>query len=49
VLEVNIQTDGTFAKAEETDSKSATIIVVALLVAATVIPMATYFLYQAFQ
>ncbi|WP_416673086.1 photosystem II repair protein Psb32 [Egbenema bharatensis] len=49
VIEVNIQTEGTFAKAEETDSKSATIIVVALLVVATVIPMATYFLYQAFQ
>jgi uncharacterized protein len=48
-IEVNVQTEGTFAKAEETDSKSATIVVVALLVAATVIPMATYFLYQAFQ
>lgn len=49
VVETNIQTEGTFAKAEETDDKSATIVVVALLVAATVIPMATYFLYQAFQ
>ncbi|PSB13863.1 beta-propeller domain-containing protein, methanol dehydrogenase [filamentous cyanobacterium CCP2] len=49
VIEVNVQTEGTFTKAEETDSKSATIVVVALLVAATVIPMATYFLYQAFQ
>ena len=48
-LEVNIQTEGTFTKAEETDDRSATIIVVALLVAATVIPMATYFLYQVIQ
>lgn len=49
VVEVNIQTEGTFAKAEETDDRSATIIVVALLVAATVIPMATYFFYQIIQ
>lgn len=49
VVEVNVQTEGTFAKAEETDDKSATIVVVALLAAATIIPMATYYLYQAFQ
>jgi uncharacterized protein len=49
VIEVNIQTEGTFTKAEETDSKSATIVVVALLAAATIIPMATYYLYQMFQ
>ena len=48
-LTVNIQTEGTFAKAEETDDRSASIIVVVLLVVATVVPMATYFLYQAFQ
>jgi uncharacterized protein len=46
VVEVNIQTEGTFAKAEETDAGSATLWVIGLLVAATVIPMATYFLYQ---
>lgn len=49
VVEVDIQTEGTFSKAEETDDKSATVIVVVLLVVATVVPMATYFLYQAFQ
>jgi uncharacterized protein len=45
----NTNTDGTFAKAEETDDRSATILVVVLLLLATVIPMATYYLYQAFQ
>lgn len=49
VVEVDIQTEGTFAKAEETNDKSATIIVVVLLAIATIVPMATYFLYQAFQ
>lgn len=49
IVEEDIRTEGTFAKAEETDDKSATIVVVVLLVAATVIPMATYFLYQVFQ
>jgi uncharacterized protein len=49
VVEVEIQTEGTFAKAEETDDKSATILVVVLLAVATIVPMATYFLYQAFQ
>lgn len=47
VVELNIQAEGTFAKAEETDDKNAAIIVLALLAAATIIPMATYFLYQA--
>ena len=46
VVEENIQTEGTFAKAEETDDRSATVIVVVLLVLATVIPMATYYFYQ---
>lgn len=46
VVEETIQTEGTFATAEETDDRSATILVVVLLVLATVIPMATYFFYQ---
>jgi uncharacterized protein len=41
-----VQTEGTFARAEETDDRSATIVVVVLLVLATVIPMATYYFYQ---
>ena len=49
VVENNIDTEGTFAKAEETDDRSATITVIVLLLLATVIPMATYYLYQAFQ
>lgn len=49
VVELNIQTEGTFATAEETDDRSATVIVVGLLIVATVIPMATYFLYQVLQ
>lgn len=36
----------TYKSKEETDDRSATIIVVALLIAATVIPMVTYFMYQ---
>jgi uncharacterized protein len=47
VVEVNVQTAGTFA--EETDTGSATLWVVGLLLAATIIPMATYYLYQGFQ
>jgi uncharacterized protein len=49
VIEENIQTEGTFARAEETDDRSATVIVVVLLVLATVIPMATYYFYQFMQ
>jgi len=41
-----IEVEGTFKKAEETDQGNATIWVVGLLIAATVIPMATYYLYQ---
>jgi uncharacterized protein len=41
-----IQVDGTFKKAQETDQGNATIWVVGLLIAATVIPMATYYIYQ---
>lgn len=42
----NIQIERTFKTAEETDQGSATIWVIGLLIAATIIPMATYFLYQ---
>lgn len=46
VVNETVQTEGTFARAEETDDRSATIIVVVLLVLATVIPMVTYYFYQ---
>ncbi len=49
IVENNVQTEGTFARAEETDDRSATVIVVVLLLAATIIPMATYYIYQAIQ
>jgi uncharacterized protein len=42
-------TEGTFTTAEETDDRSATILVVVLLALATIIPMATYYIYQAIQ
>ncbi|MFM8009184.1 MAG: YgcG family protein, partial [Dolichospermum sp.] len=41
--------EGTFTKAEDTDKENATVWVVGLLIAATVIPMATYYIYQVFQ
>ncbi|NBD33133.1 MAG: YgcG family protein [Cyanobacteria bacterium] len=41
----NIRVEGTFTKAEDTDTESSTVWVIGLLVAATVIPMATYFAY----
>lgn len=41
-----VRTEGTFARAEETDDRSATVIVVVLLVLATVIPMVTYYFFQ---
>ncbi|MBE9162983.1 MULTISPECIES: photosystem II repair protein Psb32 [Microcoleaceae] len=44
----NIQVEGTFKKAEETEQGNATVVVVVLLVLATVIPMVTYFWYQGF-
>ena len=44
-----VQVEGTFTKAEETDQGNATIWVVGLLIAATVIPMATYYIYLAIQ
>jgi uncharacterized protein len=49
VVASNIQTEGTFATPEETAGSNATIWVIGLLIAATVIPMATYFLYQGMQ
>lgn len=45
VIADEIQTEGTFSKAEDTDDGIATIWVVVLLVLATVIPMVTYFWY----
>ena len=40
-----VSVEGTFKKAEETDTGNATIWVVGFLIAATIIPMATYYLY----
>lgn len=42
----NIQVEGTFKTAEETDDQTSTIVVVIILVIATVAPMATYFYFQ---
>lgn len=44
----DIQVARTFKTAEETDDKSATTIVIVMLVVATIVPMATYFWYQSF-
>lgn len=44
-LEKDVQVAGTFTPAEETDVENSTWLVIGLLVAATIIPMATYFLY----
>lgn len=46
MIETAVQTEGTFASQEETKGSNATIWVIGLLIAATVIPMATYFFYQ---
>jgi uncharacterized protein len=46
VREVTLE--GTYASAEETDDRSATVWVVVLLIVATVIPMVTYFWYVGF-
>jgi uncharacterized protein len=43
IQEINLE--GTFATAEETDDKSATFWVIVLLALATLIPMVTYFWY----
>ncbi|MGL5082439.1 MAG: photosystem II repair protein Psb32 [Microcoleaceae cyanobacterium] len=42
----NIQVESTFRSAEDTDDRSATVIVVVVLIVATVAPMATYFYFQ---
>lgn len=46
-VEDNVQTEGTFATAEETEQTrgSSLVWVIGLLIAATVIPMATYYFY----
>jgi uncharacterized protein len=46
--EDNLNVESTFAKAEETDEKNSTLWVIGLLVAATVIPMLTYYFYVGF-
>lgn len=49
VENTNFEIEGTFATAEETEANrgNATVIVVGFLIAATIIPMATYYFYQA--
>ena len=47
-IEDEIQIEGTFTKAEDTDQGSATIWIVGFLFFATVIPMATYYWYVGF-
>lgn len=46
VVADNLQVESTFTKADDTDTGSSTIWVIGLLIAATVIPMATYYWYQ---
>jgi uncharacterized protein len=41
-----VEVESTFKTAKETDDKSAGILVIVLLLAATIIPMATYYWYQ---
>ncbi|WP_019504025.1 photosystem II repair protein Psb32 [Pleurocapsa sp. PCC 7319] len=48
VMEDEIQIEGTFTTAEDTDQGSATIWVVGFLIVATIIPMATYYWYVGF-
>ncbi len=43
-----IQIEGTFTKAEDTDRGSATVWIVGFLILATIIPMATYYWYVGF-
>ena len=45
VVETVAKSESTFTSAEETDQGNATVIVVGFLVAATIIPMVTYYLY----
>lgn len=48
-METTIMAEGTFTSAEDTDTNNATILVVGFLAAATIIPMATYYIYLLFQ
>lgn len=48
IVQDTINVEGTFTKAEDTNTGNATVVVVVLLIAATVIPMVTYFWYQGF-
>lgn len=45
IIEDEIQTEGTFTKAEDTDRGSATVWVIGFLIVATVVPMVTYYWY----
>ena len=45
VIEDEIQTEGTFTSAEDTDDGSATVWVIGFLIVATVVPMVTYYWY----
>ncbi|MBE9043718.1 TPM domain-containing protein [Pleurocapsales cyanobacterium LEGE 10410] len=45
IMEDEIQIEGTFTKAEDTDQGSATVWVIGFLIVATIIPMATYYWY----
>jgi len=49
VVVTAVQTEGTFATPEKTKGSNATVWVIGLLAAATIIPMATYYLYQILQ
>ncbi|MDY7013760.1 MAG: TPM domain-containing protein [Cyanobacteriota bacterium] len=44
----DLNVEGTFAKAEETDTKNSTLWVIGLLVFATAVPMLTYYAYVGF-
>lgn len=48
VMEDEVQIEGTFTKAEDTDQGSATIWVIGFLIVATIVPMATYYWYVGF-
>lgn len=45
-LKDNVMVEGTFATKEDTKKSNATVWVIGFLVAATIIPMATYYFYQ---
>ncbi|MEL6495133.1 MAG: TPM domain-containing protein [Cyanobacteria bacterium J06623_7] len=48
MVEDEIQIEGTFTSAEDTDDSSATIWVIGFLIVATVVPMVTYYWYVGF-